>query len=532
MKLNYKTTFYVGLIFFSISMFWQAYDMLIAKTLIDKFGLNQFESGLVMAFDNIMAVILLPLFGALSDKSQHKLGRRTPYIIVGTILAALSFMALSYADYKQTERIETIDLVEEHYDVAFDEEKDITLRSHWYMVADIMRTERREVYTSGAISLIEFWDWEDTIYEPMIEILDQGTETLSVRDQTRVRDLYFQYLSLRAWELTASDPDIFYMFIAILFISLVSMAIYRTPAIALMPDVTIKPLRTHANAFITFLGAIGGVLAVFIILFSGLNQDAYHHHVSVYIIIGIIMLISLAVFLWKVKEPKLVQEKEALEDKLGIKENDPYENPEKSFNTKKRISLYLLLTTVFFLFFGYNAVMSKIADYLPKVLNMEFYQLPFIIVQGIVIAAIYPIGLLSIKLGRKTSMLIGIFMLILSMATVVFIEQNQIILTAAIIMFSGFGWTFTGVNIYPMVVELSKGRNVGQYTGYYYAASMGAQIFTPILSGILMDRFGRIILFPYATIFMGLAFLTMIFVRHGDPQKIDWKNLFKNKKKV
>jgi MFS family permease len=126
-------------------------------------------------------------------------------------------------------------------------------------------------------------------------------------------------------------------------------------------------------------------------------------------------------------------------------------------------------------------------------------------------------------------MLIGIFMLILSMASVVFVEQNQIILTAAIIMVSGFGWTFTGVNIYPMVVELSKGRNVGQYTGYYYAASMGAQIFTPILSGILMDRFGRIILFPYATIFMGLAFLTMIFVKHGDSQKIEWKNLFKKK---
>ena len=127
MKLNYKTTFYIGLIFLSISMFWQAYDMLIAKTLIDKFGLNQFESGLVMAFDNIMAVILLPLFGALSDRSQHKLGRRTPYIIVGTVLAAFSFMSLAYVDYKQTESIKTTDLIEDHYDVAFDEEMKILL---------------------------------------------------------------------------------------------------------------------------------------------------------------------------------------------------------------------------------------------------------------------------------------------------------------------------------------------------------------------------------------------------------------------
>ncbi len=174
-------------------------------------------------------------------------------------------------------------------------------------------------------------------------------------------------------------------------------------------------------------------------------------------------------------------------------------------------------------------LMSKIADYLPKVLNMEFYQLPFIIVQGIVIAAIYPIGLLSIKLGRKTSMLIGIFMLILSMASVVFIEQNQIILTAGIIMFSGFGWTFTGVNIYPMVVELSRVEMSDNIQVIITQHPWVLKYLHQYYSGILMDRFGRIILFPYATIFMGLAFLTMIFVKHGETQKIDWKNLFKKK---
>ncbi|MDR4969169.1 MAG: MFS transporter, partial [Acholeplasmataceae bacterium] len=94
MKLNYRNTFYVGLIFFIISLFWQTYDMLIARTLIDKYGLNQTWSGIVMAADNIMAVILLPLFGALSDKSNSKLGKRTPYIIVGTVLSAFAFMAL------------------------------------------------------------------------------------------------------------------------------------------------------------------------------------------------------------------------------------------------------------------------------------------------------------------------------------------------------------------------------------------------------------------------------------------------------
>jgi MFS family permease len=123
----------------------------------------------------------------------------------------------------------------------------------------------------------------------------------------------------------------------------------------------------------------------------------------------------------------------------------------------------------------------------------------------------------------------GIFLLIISMGLIVFIEQDQLILTSSIIMIAGFGWTLTGVNIYPMVVELSKGKNVGTYTGYYYAASMGAQIFTPMLSGILMDSYGRIILFPYATVFMVLAFITMSLVKHGNTQKIDFKKFFKKK---
>lgn len=529
MKLNYKTTFYVGLIFFSISMFWQAYDMLIAKTLIDKFGLNQFESGIVMAFDNIMAVILLPLFGALSDKSTHKLGRRTPYIIIGTLVAAVAFMSLAFADYRQTVKIEATDIIETHYDVAFDDDADIALKAHWYMVIDIMETERDQTYAQGLISTSEFDDWESTIYQPISKILDEGTQELSVSDQTKVRDLYYKYLSLRAWEVTKNDPEVFYTFLAILFVALVSMAIYRTPAIALMPDVTIKPNRTKANAIVTFLGAIGGVFSVSVILFSGINKHSYHNQVSVYIVIGSIMIITLGIFLWKVKEPILVKDKEAREELYNIKESDPYENPEKSLNKEKRMSLYLLLATVFLLFFGYNAVMSKIADYLPKVLNMEFYQLPFIIAQGVVIAMILPLGILSLKMGRKKSMLLGIFLLMISMGVIVFIEQNQIILTATIVMVAGFGWTLTGVNIYPMVVELSRGRNVGTYTGYYYAASMGAQIFTPILSGILMDKYGRIILFPYATIFMGLALVTMLLVKHGDTQKIDFMKFFKKK---
>ncbi|MBN2503986.1 MAG: MFS transporter, partial [Bacilli bacterium] len=78
------------------------------------------------------------------------------------------------------------------------------------------------------------------------------------------------------------------------------------------------------------------------------------------------------------------------------------------------------------------------------------------------------------------------------------------------------GWATINVNSYPMVVELSKNSNVGKYTGYYYTFSMAAQIITPIISGMLMDRWSRIVLFPYAALFVAFAFVTMYLVKHGD----------------
>ena len=227
MKLNYRNTFYIGLIFFIISLFWQTYDMMIARTMIDKFGLNQTWSGIVMAVDNIMAVILLPLFGALSDKSNAKKGRRTPYIIVGTILAASAFMLLSYADYLQTLKIQATDIVTEHYDIAFGEDVDSKERDHWYIVIDQMDDERQNAFLLGDISFRELTEYEDQIKDPMLAILADNGETLNNRDLSTIKDMYYTYLSNRAWEVTATNPMNLIIFASILFISLVSMAVFN-----------------------------------------------------------------------------------------------------------------------------------------------------------------------------------------------------------------------------------------------------------------------------------------------------------------
>ncbi|MFH0767782.1 MAG: MFS transporter [Bacillota bacterium] len=521
MKLNYRNTIYVGLIFFIISMFWQTYDLLVARTLIDKFGLNQTWSGIVMAFDNIMAVILLPLFGALSDKSNNKRGRRTPYIIVGTVLSAFAFMALAYTDYVQTLNIQATDIIENHYDVAFDSIADVSETSHWYLVVDNMTFEREESYELGRISQQKLDEWETNIKDPILHILDNDSTNLDTRNLSTVKDLYYRYLSERAWEVTSNDLSNLIIFAGILFVALISMTIYRSPAVALMPDITIKPLRSKANAIITLMGALGGIIAVYVIMLSGLNKHDYDNHVFVYIFIGCLMILILGVFLWKVREPKLVDEKNRLSEKLELNRGI-YSKTESTpqMTQQRRMSLYFLLATIFLLFAGYNAVMSKMADYLPKVLNLNFYDFPFIVAQVFVVLIILPVGILSMHLGRKKTVMLGIIILASALSSVVFLEESQSWVTAGIVAIAGTGLTMITINTYVMVVEMSRG-DIGRYTGYYYAASMTAQIFTPIFSGILMDRFGRLILFPYAAIFVSLTFFTMIFVRHGETKKIN-----------
>ena len=105
MKLNYKRTLFVGFAFFLICLFWQAYDNIVPKILIDKFGMSQTWSGLIMALDNILALFLLPLFGAISDKCHSRLGRRTPFILVGTLCACVLFVGLSFVDNMQLANI-------------------------------------------------------------------------------------------------------------------------------------------------------------------------------------------------------------------------------------------------------------------------------------------------------------------------------------------------------------------------------------------------------------------------------------------
>ncbi|MCK9235902.1 MAG: MFS transporter [Acholeplasmataceae bacterium] len=529
MKLDYKKTFYVGLAFFIITIFWQTYDNIIAKIMIDKFGLNQTASGVVMALDNMLALFMLPLFGALSDRTNHKRGRRTPYIIVGTVVAAFAFMGLSLMDNIQTKRIEQTEIIGLYTEYR---ESDVRrLETFWDGLLVDMRAERQAKLTSGAINQATFDKWENQTESKILAILnDNAGPELDVGDLAFLNDYYQTYLSQLAWEETVKSPVNFVIFITTLLIALVAMSVFRSPAVSLMPDVTLKPLRSKANAIINLMGAAAGTTSLILLTVLGLDGKSYVHYTAAFVAVGAIMLIVLIIFLWKVKEPKLVALNQEEMKQFDLTEDEEEEETGGHLSKDKRLSLILILASVFLWFMGYNAVISKVSDYVPHVLRISSFTMPLLVANVTAIIAFIPIGIISTKIGRKKSILIGVVLLTICFGSAAFVNENTGWIMYIVFGLTGIGWATINVNSYPMVVELAKGSNVGRYTGYYYTFSMAAQILTPILSGIFMDYVfkTRLVLFPYAAIFVGLSFITMFFTKHGDAEFVERKGLLES----
>ena len=498
MKLNYKRTLCVGFAFFLICAFWQAYDTIVPKILTDRFGMSQFWSGAIMAVDNILALFLLPLFGILSDKTKSKLGRRTPFIIVGTLIAATALISLSFVDSMQLDRLGNIADInsEEARAVLYD-----------YDYASPLATPDGVEYDLAEFAREDFMKIPAT--------LEDGKANPDYTNYVvPARSAYI------AQEIVGKDPSALITFIAVLFVLLLSMATFRTPAVALMPDVTPRPLRSKANAVINLMGTIGGslILGLGMVLSTGATKNTYMPYTGYFCIVAGIMLVSLVVFLSTVRERKFVAEMEEISRENAIKEgNDEDEAAgDRKLSGAERLSLILLLASVVLWFFGYNAVTSKYSVYAGRVLQLD-YNSTLLVANIAALIAYLPVGMIATKVGRKKTILAGIIMLSGAFLTASFLDAGTP-LPVMMILFAiaGIGWATINVNSFPMVVELARGGNVGKYTGFYYTASMAAQTITPLVSGFLMDTLGMKTLFPYAAIFAAGAFVTMLFVRHGD----------------
>ena len=501
MKLNNKRTILVGFAFFLICAFWQAYDATIPVILTNKFGMSQTASGIIMALDNILAVFMLPIFGALSDKCRFKQGKRTPFITVGTIIAAVALVALSVVDNAQLKNLTDISAIDDPATLSaiYEQQADATLQT----------PEGQQFVLSQVFSQEEFASITTVI------TLTSGSQ-ITNPDYTNYVVPARQACAAVA---TAAQPTLLILFIALLLALLIAMAIFRSPAVALMPDVTIKPLRSKANAIINLMGTAGGILVLVLgmVFSTSAPKNAMMNYGLYYGIVAGIMLLSLVIFRLTVKEPQWAAEMQKESIRLGIEEEQDRESSEKRRLSKAELrSMLLILASVALWYIGYNAVTSKYSLYASSVLGMD-YNTTLLLAQGAAIVSYLPAGMVASKIGRKKTILAGVVMLTAAFGIAAFMRAgSSVLLMNVLFALAGIGWATINVNSFPMAVEMCSGADTGKYTGYYYTASMAAQIVTPIFSGFLMDKMGMTVLFPYAAVFVALAFLTMALVRHGD----------------
>ncbi|HAX72530.1 MAG TPA: MFS transporter, partial [Firmicutes bacterium] len=181
--------------------------------------------------------------------------------------------------------------------------------------------------------------------------------------------------------------------------------------------------------------------------------------------------------------------------------------------------------SIFLWFMAYNAVTTAFSRYAVTVWKLEGGAFANCLMVATVFAILsyIPIGAISSNIGRKKTILSGIVLMTLSyIAAFMFTTYHPLINVAFALI--GIGWAAISVNSLPMVVEMSKGSDIGKYTGLYYTSSMSAQIITPILSGLLLQHISYRTLFPYAALFSIIAFITMTLVKHGDSKPMQKKS--------
>ncbi len=413
MRLNYRRTFFLGFAFLSISAFWQLYDSIIPLILKHTFEIGDTLAGVIMALDNVLALFMLPLFGAISDRISTPIGKRMPFIIGGTAAAVISMILLPISD--------------------------------------------------------------NLVNLPM--------------------------------------------FIIALFITLVAMRVYRSPAVALMPDVTPKPLRSKANGVINLMGALGAVVSL--VLIRLLVPDAGKpDYFPIFAIVGGLMVGAVVVLFFTINENKLVAEMERLDGHGTDKKESKGTLGAKMAPGVKRSFIFILLS-IFFWFMSYNAVTTAFSKYAQDFLGIKGggFANSLLLATGAAVLTFMPAGMIASRLGRKRTILGGVALMFVSFVLAFGFTSYSPFINVLLVLI-GMGWALINVNSYPMVVEMAKGSDVGKFTGYYYTSSMAGQILTPILSGALLEHVGYRTLFPYAAFFMAVAFITMSFVKHGDSKPL------------
>ncbi len=421
LKLNYKRTFLIGFAFFGILLLWQVYDSWCPTFLTDIFARRMYSMssaelkaadpdkllnvqwivGIIMACDNLAALILLPLFGSLSDKTHTRIGKRMPYILVGTFVSAVAF--------------------------------------------------------------------------PFIP-------------------LFFHYNNILGMIIT-------------MVIVLIFMMMYRNPAVALMPDITPKPLRAKANGIINIMGYMGGafatVMGLFLVLSDYINAPDSERNLWTielpFIIASVLMVISALVLFFTVKENDIAEEMKddmALGESLAAVETPVDDGPMSAAN--KRM-LLAILGAEFLWFMSDNALGTYIGNYVIYYLNSASSATSTLTIIGGAASVIgfATAGYIADKIGRKWTISMGLGCTLVGLVIMCFVSPTGVVTGAngehafPTLLFlvwavKGFGMALVHNCSFPMVVELCSSEKIGRFTGFYYTASMAAQTITPVLLGLVL----------------------------------------------
>lgn len=646
LKLDYPQTFKVGFAFAIIMLFWTAYDFVVPLLLEHAYGLPSWARGIIMGLDNLLSLFMLPLFGKLSDNAHGKLvkkwGRRTPFIVIGTVCAVVLMVFVPVATLKQQAKAQDLTtqiesqlnddsfmqpLLEEWYDNAVAGKEgsanycDLTYLGNNKVTREqfvALRYDSKMTSKKAVLNMLgaTTYYYDGEVVEDLSATSPTGKTYQEIVDSNAAYKKYVaagmnNYISNEVHEKCTKAADgsgikSLVVYMVILLLVLIAMATFRSPAVALMPDVTPKPLRSQANAIINLCGGIGGAIA-FLIYTIVLFGQRLENYVIIFGSVAAGMLLLLAGFLALVNERKMVAKCQEICKEYEIDDFADGENPEaEKFaeelihegdaeynldskpdgevqelvngtakeeiapetldfakqvveNTKKKPvspkewwnakndlekgrlrSFALILASIFMWFMGYNAVSSNLSIYTTKSLNLSAGVASIIsgVSMGISAIAFIPVGYMAAKIGRRKSIMIGFAMAVVSFVLICFAVRPSdkaaipAVLFALFYLIAGFGLIIANVNTFPMVTELSTAETVGQYTGYYYVATMSAQAITPAIGGAIMDAGGNQYLFLYSAVCIVIAIVLMLFVKHGDSKQLTkGRKLTKEEKK-
>jgi maltose/moltooligosaccharide transporter len=448
MKLDFKKAFYLGFGFFGVMMVWTLYNSFV-PILLKNFIASNALIGLIMTFDNILAVTIQPIIGAASDRTRSTLGRRMPYLLIGTPLAAVS------------------------------------------------------------LSFIPF-------------------------------------------------VKLFWLFISVIVMMNVFMALFRTPLIALMPDVIPSAQRSSANGVINFMGGAGALIALF---GGGILFDI--NRKIPFVAVGVVLVFSIILVFLRIKEPAaevdsresndisirmitvsfisvvigiciffFLRKTEILDGLLsGVFEDSLHGQLLLSIlifavivfiavsRSVDKNALFIFLA-IFCWFFSYNGMETFFTLFGQNSLHITPGRASMILgvfSLSFIVFAI-PSGFAANRIGRKRTIILGIFVLMIAVLSIGFVGSIPIIIIVMVV--GGIAWACININSYPMICDLATDDTLGTYTGLYYFFSMLAQTISPPVMGIAIDITGNYkTVFYIAPVFFALALILMMFVKGGEAER-------------